>query len=263
MSERIRLQGMNNTRDLSGMTAAEGRRIQPGKLYRSGHFFGATDADLAFIRENVSLIVDFRSAKEVQEKPDPELPGVEYLHLPAVDSLAAGVSRDAESDEEAFDMVAQEPEKARNYMIRNYASFVANAFTVSQYRRFLQLLLQPREKAILWHCTAGKDRTGFAALLIQTLLGVSEADIRKDYLATNTYLAEEILFLKQMLGPQLGGLNAQTEQALDWLFGAREDYLNAIFRQAETQYNSFDNFLTTALGMDEAARERLKALYLE
>ncbi len=262
-SERIRLQGMNNTRDLGGMIGAEGRRILPGRLLRSGHFYGASASDLAWIADHVSLAVDFRTAQEVEEKPDPAIPGVELLQLPAFGSLAAGVSRDEESNETAFAIVSRDPEKARAYMLRTYRGFVTTPFTVAQYRRFLQLLSQPRDKALLFHCTAGKDRTGFAAVLIETLLGVEREAVVQDYLDTGAWLAEEIKALNEMVGRRMGGLDARAEEALSWLFGVHAEYLAAVYRQTEEDYGSFDAFLTSALGMDEAARAALREQYLE
>ena len=257
----MKFERLNNTRDLA--EAAGACRIRPGRLLRSGHLFDASPADLQRLSGTVSRIVDFRTKEECAEKPDPALPGVRYLHLPIFEDLAAGITRDGASDQSAFEIAAGNPEVAKQYMIGVYAGFVTNAFCVSQYRRFLALLLEGQEKAILFHCTAGKDRTGFAAALIQTLLGMTKEEIFADYLETNRFLHEETQQLVEMVATQMGGRSERLETDLDWMFGAHEEYLAAAFQSAETAYGSLDGFLTEALGIGPAERTRMKELYLE
>ena len=263
MSRRIILQGLNNTRDLGGMPAADGRIIRPGLLIRSGHLYSASPDDIVWLSGHVALIVDFRTPQEKEEKPDPEIPGVSYLHLPAFESLSAGVSRDEKSNEEAFAMVAGNPDGALEYMKSTYRGFVENKFTLSRYSRFVHLLLESRDSAVLWHCTAGKDRAGFASVIVEEMLGVDRADIKADYLATNEFLASEISQLNEMVGRQMGGLNKKSEKALDWLFGAHEEFLDAALEKADEIYGSFDDFIRDGLDISDMEREKLKMMYLE
>ena len=262
MSTRIPFEKLNNTRDLGGMIGADGRTIRPGRLIRSGHLYFASPADLEKLSRTVGLVVDFRTERERAEKPDPFLPGAEYAHLPAVESLAAGVSRDAKSDADAFAMAARHPDQAVRYMVNTYAGFVTSDYTLAQYRRFVRLLLEPRDKAALWHCTAGKDRAGFASVIVQRLLGVPDSAIREDYLATNTYLAEECRMLTEMAGAQLGGLTPEVSEALDALFGARDAYLDALYDAIDARFGGFDGFIEDGLGLSDADRARFRELYL-
>ena len=262
MSELIKLQGMANTRDLGGMVGADGRKIVKGKLIRSGHLHDATQADIEQLSDRVGLVVDFRTEMERDEKPNPAVPGAEMLHLPAFESFAAGVSRDRESDKAAIAMAFQDPDNARKQMLGIYLRFVTNDFTIGQYRRFIRLLLEQRDKAVLWHCTAGKDRTGFAAVLIETLLGVDRAAIMADYLSTNTYLAEEVNALCAMVGESMGGLDERTDKALRCLFGAEEAYLAAVYEKADELYGGLDGYITDALGISEDERALFRSRYL-
>ena len=262
MSVLLPFDALNNTRDLGGTSGADGKKIRPGKLLRSGHLYAASEADLARLRASVELVVDLRTAKEQEEKPDPAF-GAALVRLPIYDSLAAGVTRDEASDEVAFDMVAHDPEGAAAYMVRTYRGFVRGPFARAQYARFLRLVLEPRDKAVLWHCTAGKDRAGFAAILIQEILGVDRAEIRADYLATNDCLAEECRFLVRFLGEKFGGLTPEIELALDRLFGAREAYFDALYETIAADYGDMDGFLRRGLGLTPAELGRLRALYLE
>ena len=263
MSTRLPLENLNNTRDLGGMTALDGRHIKPGKLLRSGHLFAASQRDRARLGATVGLVVDFRTEAETAEKPDPAIDGVDFLHLPIFESLAAGVSRDAKSDEDAFAMVAGDPGAAKSYMTRLYVDFIENDFCLSQYARFVRLLLTEREKAVLWHCTAGKDRAGFASVIVEELLGIPRDAIMADYLITNDYLQTEIQGLISLFAQQSGGLDEASKEALIWLFGAHGDYLNALYAKIEERFGSFDGFLRDGLGLTAADREQSKTMYLE
>ncbi len=259
---RLQLEKLNNTRDLGGMPARDGRRIRNGLLYRSGHLYGASPKDLAVLRERVGLVVDFRSISERSEKPDPDF-GQGYMHLPVFDIPAASVERDEASNEASFHTVARDPQGAREYMAHTYRSFVRDGFARAQYAKFLRSLIEPHEKAVLWHCTAGKDRAGFAAVLVQELLGVERDAIRADYLATNEYLAEECRFLVSFLGEKFGGLTPEIEQALNLLFAAKDDFLDAAYEAAAQDYGDMEHYIADGLGITARERETLRALYLK
>ena len=257
ISRYIEIPGMNNTRDLGGMPTKDGRLIRPNMLYRSGRLNELQDPD--WFTRNVGLVVDFRSSREVNENPDPEIPGVEYLHLPIFEMQAEGVTRDKESERR---MIAPDPETALERMAAVYGRFISDDFSLSQYRRFIRLLFEPREKAILWHCTAGKDRTGTAALFIQELLGVGREDIMADYLATNEYLKDEVRQFIERNAEQSGGLDETAKKAMMAFMGAHERYILLVYAQAEARFGSFDAFLREGLGVSDDERAELRQRYL-
>ena len=108
------------------MKTSDGLAVRRGRLIRSGQLGKASEADAEWLRNNVSLVMDFRTEKECAESPDPVLEGVDYIHVPIIDSLAAGVSRDAESDEQAFMMLINNPNGAMDYMRSTYESSIAS-----------------------------------------------------------------------------------------------------------------------------------------
>jgi len=256
----MRLQNLHNTRDLGGMAGKDGRFIKAGRLIRSGELHGASPADTDWLSNHVSLIVDFRTAEKRKAMPDPFLPGVENVHLPVLESLTVGISRDAKSDKETFEMVARHPESAREFMIGNYRKLIMSDFSRSQYAAFVRLLMRPRDKAILWHCTAGKDRAGFASIIVQEILGISRQDILADYLKTNECLTEEYQRLRETALHQTARAD---EQAMSYLFGAHEEYLAEIYKTIEDTCGSFHGFIRDGLGISEAAQEALRQMYLE
>ena len=113
MNSQIPFHMLTNTRDLGGMHTIDGRTIRPGKLIRSGQLYYADEDDRRKLEEQLDLIVDLRTEKEQSEKPDPILRGVQYCSLPALDTLAPGVTRDEQSMQEVMRRFLSDPENTR------------------------------------------------------------------------------------------------------------------------------------------------------
>lgn len=259
----MKFERLNNTRDLGGIAATDGKHIVYGKLIRSGRLGIGTDEDIRKIRDLVSAVVDFRSDNEKKETPDPDIKGVESFHIPVIEDLAAGVSRDQKSDEEAFMMLANDPDGALKYMCRTYEGFVTSESARKGYRRFVDLLLEGREKAILWHCTAGKDRAGFAAAIVLEMLGVDRETIIQNYLKTNDLIEDDINRMVGMFFKMTGSSDKNTESALRYMFSAKREYLEAAFNCVEHKYGDFKGFLTEGLGISDEDITRMRNMYLE
>ena len=158
VSRKIEFEKLLNTRDLGGMNAAGGKKILPGKLIRSGHLGFASAGDLEKLSGLIELAVDFRTEKECAERPEPAIPGVRYCHIPILDTRTKGVTRDEDSYEEVRKNMLDEAELSRRYMCRVYEDFAVNDHCVSRYEEFIRLLLEKRERAVLWHCSASAMR---------------------------------------------------------------------------------------------------------
>ncbi len=262
-SQPIPFRDLKNTRDLGGMPAKDGRTIRSGKLIRSGMLYGIGKSDLVTLAGTVGLIIDFRTDIEVREKPDPVIPGVDYLSLPPFQNLTGGISRDVASFEEAFCMAVSDADRTREEMIGHYVGFVTNPVSLSQYTRFLRELLKPRDKAVLWHCTAGKDRAGIAAVLVEELLGVDREAVREDYLATNLYVGEQVKGMQDIVIRRVGELTPSAKQAIDWMFLAHADFLDAFYESVRKNYKTMDAFLLHGLKISDSERDMLRLLYLE
>ena len=271
MSTQIVMEQLHNTRDLGGMPAADARYIRSGRLIRSGHLYGASEADQKRLAAQLELVIDLRSDQERIEKPNPQIAGVQYVQLPIMDNLTTGITREREADEHLIHSLAKDAQRARQYMCEMYRSFVTDAHACSQYARFVELLLAERDRAVLWHCTAGKDRAGFASVIVQELLGVPKEEIRRDYLMTNVYQRESVERLTELVSHSVRKEMGETvstaqlepmQEALHYLFGAREEYLDALYDEIRKCYGSFTDYAREALGVDAAVREQLQELYL-
>jgi len=170
------LQGASNFRDVGGYLTLSGQRIRRGQVFRSDHLAGLTAADLAQLQQiGVTHSLDFRGVAECAATPY-AIAGVDRVALTIEPSVIAKMQA----------LVAQgiEPstEETVELMRGTYRDFVNH--NAATYGRFLQhLLAHPTPQ--VFHCTAGKDRTGFAAALLMSALGVDRATIEHDYLLTN------------------------------------------------------------------------------
>ncbi|MBO4889196.1 MAG: tyrosine-protein phosphatase [Firmicutes bacterium] len=267
----IKFENLNNTRDLGGFRTMDGRQIREGKLIRSGQLFFASEKDRQELADKVSLIVDFRTMNEREEKPDPVLEGVDSIVIPPIEDLTAGITREEEADQSVTENFVMDPMQAKGYMTNVYRMLIRSEAAVKAYEKFVHLLLEEREKAVLWHCTAGKDRAGFGTAIVLELLGVSRDEIVKDYLMTNVYLQKEVAGLIEALRKEYGTAEYEespetqeaAKEALGYLFGAHEDYLKALYEEIEKKYRSFEGFIRDGLHLTEEEQEKLKKIYLE
>ena len=263
MSQVIAFEKLKNTRDLGGMSGADGRKIRPGKLIRSGQLSFATPADTVKLGGLICLIVDFRNANEHEERPDPVLEGVPNVSLPILDRGGAGVARDRESEQEAMRDLFGDPVKAQGAMTRIYEDFASKPFCRGQYERFVRLLLEDREKAVLWHCAGGKDRAGFASVIVQEILGVDREAVRADYMKTNDCLKEETAFMIEDTCRRTGHRDEAAVEAMKHFFGAEMGYLDAVYRKIGELYGDFGTYVREDLHITDEETQRLRRLYLE
>lgn len=247
----IDFEGLPNTRDLGGMPAADGRRIKPRRLLRSGLLARATATDLARLRDeyDLRLDIDLRTDVECSERPDPmdALPNTRLAHLPVFQEPAAGVSRSNEDMERVQAQVMRGEVEPAQLMIVLYSHVTTDEYAVKAYRAFFQEILNCEEGAVLWHCTAGKDRCGMGSVLMEVALGVPWEVVKADYLATNRFY----------------GIDPATCSPMDALNAVDERYLMSAVDAMNRQYGSVEAYLERALGVDEEAREVLRSRYLQ
>ena len=260
LSTLLSFENLRNTRDLGGMKTRDGQYIRPGMLFRSGYLSELTPADIDRLSGLAGVIVDLRSDGERAEKPDTEIPGAEVIHLPVIGRLTAGITREEQSDRDAIQNLLLKPDEAKEYMCRMYRAFAVGQ-AVEQYQAFLQILLR-EERPVLWHCTAGKDRAGIAAVLTEEILDIPREVIFADYLATNQYLAGDIRFLTEFIKEKTHADSSLADESLRYLFGADESYLKAYYETVEEQYGSIQHFIRDGLHLKEEDISVMKKKYL-
>ena len=263
ISKQIPSEKVPNLRDLGGMTGADGKRIRTGCLIRSAQLYNATKNDLVLL-ESLSLrkIFDFRNVQEAKEKPDPDIVGCEYTNLSILEGSSA-VSWEAkrtESRDTKPKKAESAPKSGVEQVCEAYRDFIRKPASREQYSRFLRGILDTEDGAVLWHCTLGKDRCGWGAVLVESVLGVSREAIMADYLYSNVCLKHEIAGMMPILKKLLEKMHMKNAGTA--VVEAREEYLEAAFDEIDKLYGSMDAFLEKGLGIDAAMCEQLRDRYL-
>ena len=261
-SRRLDFEKLPNTRDLGGMKTADGRTVRQGRLIRSGQLAGLPGADIARLAELIDTIADFRTEEEKGEDPDCDIPGAAYHFIPILEAVAAGVSHEAESEEQVFARLVFDPEASGNHMCGMYRKFAESEYSVSQYSRFIHILMEDHDRAVLWHCSVGKDRAGTAAVIIQKILGVSDEDILRDYLDTNGYLKDELDRVIAYARMKTGSDDPRIESSVRKLYSTDRSYLQAFLDAVDRRYGSFDGYVHEGLGLSDSDIQLLREKYL-
>jgi len=239
------LETVCNARDLGGLAGAGGRRVRTGRLYRSGNPALASKADIERLHAlDLDVVVDFRSPGE---KSPAEADFGDRFNWVAVPVLEGSMAMDVLMPR----LRDSTPAEVDAFMLGVYRDFPV------RYRDAFGGFMQTAQagKTLLFHCTAGKDRTGFASLLLLSALGVGQDDILANYLESNR---RNQRFNEQAL-TQVARFGIRPEVMMP-LLEVRASYLEASVRTIEDAYGSINGYLRDGLDVDVA---RLRGHYLE
>lgn len=238
----LNLSGASNFRDLGGYAGAGGRTVRWRKLFRSDHLGALTPQDLANLSAlGLARVCDFRGREERRPLAC-VIPGVAVHALSIEPTVVQGMQALLAAG------TALTPLATLALMEQTYRDFVLHNSP-----RFAELFAQllDDDAPLVFHCTAGKDRTGFAAALILSALGVPHPVVMQDYLLTNDYYRQ----------PAASGFASQ--DVLDVLWRVQPCFLEAAMQTVQQQHGDLDGYLTTELGIGPRQRARLQSLYLE
>lgn len=268
MEQAIKLTSVGNARELGGYRVGD-RVIKKGLLLRTASLAAISEEDKRVLLDEYKLgaIADLRMGSEIAIEPDPAMSDVCHQPLSVME-----MSDYPGFDEEEMAKFLASKEDRLGVVLQSiemgmmdaglYADFVLSDRGRKAYRGVFRLLLDtPEDRAVLWHCTDGKDRTGVAAMLILSALGADWETILADYLLTNTYNAEKIQQAKRLIAP----LNLDPEKEKRLLFGmgaVYEEYIAAAMRAIEENYGSIDRYLDEELGVHEDGRRELQDRFL-
>ena len=239
----LSLAGASNFRDLGGYPAGDGRTVRWRQIFRSNHLGHLTDDDIAVVRGlGVRSAFDFRGAEErnsalcgMTDITVHSLP-VEPTVVAALRAIAARGTPLSTAD-------------ANDVMRDSYRSYVQ--VNTPRFRSLFEHLLEDSAPLVI-HCTAGKDRTGFACALILHALGVSDDVIWEDYLLTNRFYRRD---------PAAGGdLPDEVRQAIGTV---QLSFLAAAFEAIDADYGNLETYLRDGLGLGAAEHAALRTRYLE
>jgi protein-tyrosine phosphatase len=249
-----------NFRDAGGHVTPDGARVRTGLLFRCGHLADATDADLDRLEQlGVAIVIDLRATVERQIEGVSRLPsGATLVHLPMCDVRAGEDIRELLSSgniariKEAFP-----PGAAREVMLNGARAVVVADEHRAAYSELVRTLIDANGTPALVHCSAGKDRTGWAVALVLLALGVADELVVADYLRAN-----------ESLGARMANIARATAGELDLsvlepLVLVHEDYIATSLAALEEEWGGIDGYLREGLGIDEQLRARLQSVFLQ
>jgi protein-tyrosine phosphatase len=240
----IKLEAGANFRDLGGYPTRDNKHIIWGQIYRSADISKLTDNDLLHLTQlNVATICDLRGPAELKASPDRVPPGVNYINLPAG---------------------SEQVQHTMNYANLNTDSLMQSiyantSFLVAKYKpMFEQLLALNAGKSLVFHCTAGKDRTGIGAALILSALGVSRSYVEADYAATNVFWKDAQVKMISML--EKSGVSNEKARAM---IAAKPSYIQNFLNTIDQKFGSMDKFLKGEMGLNDADFNLLQARFVK
>lgn len=245
-----RFAGVVNFRDFGGHDTMDGRRVVTGKLFRSAHYHGVTEEDVAALEAlGVKFLVDLRQQHEREQTPNRWAPPRTVFHYPA--EPPAPPAQNGRPPE-------QTAEYGRSAMRAAYQRYPYEARFIALFRDLFAGLAEDGGPVII-HCTAGKDRTGIACALVLDALGVDRETIFADYLLTNANMdvAERRRLVRARLGAHL------SDEAIAPLLGVERDYLEAGLTLIEERSGSLTAYVQETLGIAPKMLDRMRGRLLE
>jgi protein-tyrosine phosphatase len=244
-----------NFRDAGGYRTTDGRWVRMGLVYRSNGIEHLSDEELAQIeRLHIKLVCDLRTAEEIRRGPDRVPEGVPEISADVLadDSdlmhsmiVAGGAAQGATTQ--------ATPAPSREALEeRIYRDFVRLPSARKAYRALFERLANPTQLPTVFHCTAGKDRTGWAQAVFLTILGVPRATIVEDYVLTNEYLQ----------GAALRSVHQSFSAAAPSKVVANPAALDAAFDEVTRQYGSFERYLREGLQLSDGTLDALRKNFL-
>lgn len=254
----LNFEGIANFRDLGGYNTDDGRQVKWGVLYRTATLTHSSDADLRGIDQlGLKALIDFRSAAEKEAEPNrlPEPREFDVVEIPTLDDgnkamVGEIMARIESGNFDGFDADALMLDANRQF---------ATTFT-PQFRQFIHTVLQAHGEPVAWNCSAGKDRTGFAAAILLRVLGVPQEVVMQDYLASKQNALQgrrgQMLLLRVFKGEEAA-------DKMSTLLGVEAAWLEAAFDEIDATWGSFDNYVREGLGLTATDIAQLQAALLD
>jgi protein-tyrosine phosphatase len=251
------LTGAPNARDLGGVSAADGRTIRAGLVFRAPALGRLTDSDVAALgRLGLTDLLDLRHGSEIEMAPPDRLPaGPQVAHIPIFDP--------------AHPVFTYVSAVLLGHDLNRYAALAAEGTPAAMLAIYRWFVRDPAARAgfgtalrriaaasgpLLYHCSAGKDRTGWLSALLLGALGVDRPAIVEDYLLTNEVSAVDMDKVVELLNARKGVPPDVLRPVLD----AAPEYLDAAFAQVDTEFGGLDRYLRAGLGLDDAELDGLR-----
>jgi protein-tyrosine phosphatase len=245
------LEGGQNFRDLGGYRTADGRVVKWDRIYRSGAMSRLTEKDFAWLAaHDLKTVVDFRDTRERTAEP---------VNWPAT-AKPTVLSRDYAMEHGMFMNALLKPDQTGEEVSKVMATLyrdIPNLFA-DQYRTLFEQLLAT-DGAVAFNCSAGKDRTGVAAAILLSVLGVDRETVIQDYLLSNAHFRPQAMKADD---PNMAMFRKLPPEAVKALMGVDRHYIEAAFATMEAYPGGMKGYYREKLGLDDVKIASLRAKYL-
>lgn len=252
-----------NFRELGGYPTQDGRTVKHGMFYRCGALGELTEDEFEVVESlGLKAVYDFRSNAEAERLPDPVPNGAQYYHLSAAKKL------DQDDRKKSDDMSPEAMEKSMMEMMKNpdsdrmFREFMYGDLAFSEAYQVMFDNLRKAEAPIVFHCSAGKDRTGIAAILILLALGVDYETAMSDYEKTNEYRTEQIEALLKKTEHLING-DPVTRKRLLSFEGVNRVNAEYSFEMVLKRYGTYENFFEQHFGLNKEELQKFREMYTE
>ena len=265
----IAFEGVENARDMGTLVMQDGQTIRMGMLVRSGCLAKASDGDVAVLKEKYRLtdVFDFRFEAEANAAPDRIIDGVSYTHLstlPTAFIQAFSSSRPDTTRMDTRDMAAMlmkyafEP-KAQTMARKLYPAIVTDSTAQHYYGEFLRGVLRA-EGGVLWHCSQGKDRAGWASAFLLAALGASREVIVEDFDLSNQSYAPAVEAMTDRVKGKKGSDEAVA--FIRAMVGVSRENFEATLNLIDQRYGSLSQYIENQLDFKKEEQQQLRLKYL-
>jgi protein-tyrosine phosphatase len=251
----VTLDGGINFRDIGGYVNDQGRSVKWRKIMRCGHLANLTDNDLDSLEQiGINRIHDFRRTEEQEQSPS------RAVRAEFIDDYQVSIGDISRFWEFLFggELTA---ESSHTLVVNSYRNCIESV--IPAFSRFMRHIVDNADNASVFHCSAGKDRTGMAAALILSALDVPRQTIIEDYMLTlQHYDSEKLIDLVE------GHLRDAKVESWDrnWLVpycSVHQDNIVAFLDAIDSEYGNVRSYLITALGLSQADLDKMHSCYLE
>lgn len=249
-----------NYRELGGYPAIDGKQVKFNKIVRSAGLDTLSPDDQQYLYDyGVRLDMDFRSTEERENQPDKVPAGVRYDFNPV---LAEDETQNSKTAAQLQAMMREDPENGYQHMLQVYRDMVQTTHAQDAYKHFFDALLDNEKdgEAVLFHCAAGKDRTGMGAFFFLSALGVPDDIITQDYLLTNETSKNRVA--EVLAEVRKNGGNETMVTNIKALFTVSTDYLATARHAIKNMSGDVQHYLRDVLTLGDDDIRDLQRIYL-
>ena len=248
---RIYLEGASNFRDIGGLATKDGRVVSWGKIYRSNKLSDLSGRDVQYLANlGLKAVCDFRYDVEIEKDPNRLPAGVTYYKFPI------GGKEGVEYHRIKRQVIKGDIRraKAKDKFVEIMQLFADSG--AHDFKPVMDMLVEGKEVPLVFHCSGGKDRTGFMASIILAALNVDEKTIKEEYLMSNFYR-----YRTNKSGVRKARLIGIDHETLTYAFVVQKEYIDGVFDIIKERYGDMDNYLEQKFGLTPELRQRMIDIY--